>query len=61
MRGMDCKTTKQILQYTKDLIFVKEWNGSHEIERVLNYHRSNICKCCSNKRKTAHGYIWKWK
>lgn len=55
------KMSKQVLQYTKDGDFVKEWSSVHEINRQKGYDCSHIFKCCSNKRKSAYGFIWKYK
>lgn len=53
--------SKPILQYTKDLVFVREFPSSNEIQRELGYLQSNILKCCKGKYKQAYGYIWKYK
>ena len=53
-----CK--KDILQYTKGHIFIKEWNGVIEASNELNIDSSSISKCLKNKRKTAGGFIWKY-
>lgn len=52
---------KTILQYTKNNILVKEWDNLVEIEVNSKYNKSNICDVCKGKRKTAYGYIWKYK
>lgn len=52
---------KIIYQYSKNNKFIKVWNGALEIERCLKINNSNIIQCCKNKRKTAGGYIWKYK
>lgn len=52
---------KTILQYTKNNIIVKEWDNLASIEQNSKYNRSNICDVCKGKRKTAYGYIWKYK
>lgn len=63
--GENMKNSKQrskpILQYTKDLVFIKEFPSSNEIQRELGYLQSNILKCCKGKYKQAYGYIWKYK
>ena len=52
-----CK--KQIDQYDKDGNFIKTWDSISDASRNLNIHHSDISRCCSKKRKTAGGYIWK--
>lgn len=53
--------SKTILQYGKDNNFVKEWKNAYEVKRELNISNSSINECCNKKRKTAGGYIWKYK
>lgn len=51
---------KPILQFTLDGEFIKKWDGAREIEREIGYYNNNISMCCSGKRKTAYGYIWRY-
>jgi hypothetical protein len=50
-----------ILQFTKDMVFVKEFDSAKSASIELNIIRENIIQCCKNKRKSAGGYIWKYK
>lgn len=52
-----CKITDQ---YDLKGNFIRRWNSLEQIYRELNYNKSNISKCCSNKVKSAYGYIWKY-
>lgn len=53
------KQSKKILQYDLQDNFIKEWNSVNDaIREYNNYHISSVL---NNKRKTASGYIWKWK
>lgn len=52
---------KTVLQYSKQGIFIKEWNTISEASRALNITPSNITTCCKRKLKTAGGFIWKYK
>jgi group I intron endonuclease len=52
---------KPILQFTKSGEFVKEWLGASYVRDVLGYVQTNITEVCNGKRKTAHGYVWKYK
>lgn len=57
------KTSKPILQYTKNRDFVKEYPSATEAARQMggeNY-MPNISRCANGKRKTANGFIWMWK
>lgn len=53
--------SKKVLQFTKNGTFVREWLSTHEIERGLGFNCSNICQCCNGNRKSAHGFVWKYK
>jgi len=53
--------SKVIIQLDKDGNFLKRWNSSNEIYRETGYNHRNIRECCSGtKRKTAHGFKWKF-
>lgn len=61
-RGMSCR--KQILQYSKDNMFIKEFNGIVEASNMLNIRKDSISKALSPnciQSKTAGGFIWKYK
>lgn len=55
------KRSKTVYQYTMDGELVKEYPSVNEAARQNSYDRSNITNCCNGKRKTAHGYKWKYK
>lgn len=52
------KSVHQIDKKTGDII--KTWPCVTEVERVLGIYRSNICKCCKGKKKSAGGYGWRY-
>ena len=49
-----------ILQYDLDGNLIKEWSSQKEASR-FGYNQGNIGQCARGKRKTAHGYVWKYK
>ena len=55
------KCSKPVLQYTLDGTFIKEWKSTMDVQRNLGFAQSNISACCRNIRKTAYGYLWKYK
>lgn len=55
------RISKPVLQFTKDGELVKDWKSTNDVERNLNYSHSNISECCLGKRKTANGFVWKYK
>ena len=58
---------KSLLMFSKNDKLIKEFSGTKEALSYLQSLDSNIKsyktihKCCNGKRKTAHGYIWKYK
>jgi hypothetical protein len=53
---------KKIIQYSKDGVFIKEWNNINEILNYLGIkYNSHIYKCINGKVPYAYGYIWKYK
>ena len=50
-----------ILQYSKSGKFIREWTGAHEVERVLGIYHTSITQCCKGKRKSAGGFVWRYK
>ena len=54
------RAAKPILQYTKDNKFIREWESAKIAKDTLNI-KGNICECLKGHRKTASGFIWKYK
>ena len=50
---------KAVFQYRLDGLFIKEWPNAHSAERALEI--SGIGEVCKGKKKSAGGYIWKYK
>ena len=59
--GADNVTSKKVEQYTLDGIFVKEYNCTREAGESVGVTSGMIGMCCRGKRKTAAGFIWKYK
>jgi hypothetical protein len=56
------KQRKNIIQYTLDDIFIKEWNSATEAALFLNKKTpAAIYEVCNGKRKTIYGYKWGYK
>ena len=55
------KMSKPVLQF--DLLgnFIKEWPSMMKVYEELGIHQGNISSCCSGNRKSAGGYLWKYK
>jgi group I intron endonuclease len=50
-----------VLQYTKDGVFIKEWNNSSSAEKYLGKSGDGIRSCIRGDQKSAYGFIWKTK
>lgn len=51
---------KTVIQYSKDNIFVREYNSIGDASRLSNISKRNIQHSLSGRTKTAGGYIWKY-
>lgn len=58
---------KPILQFNKQNELIKEWISFYDVANSINLEGNrfstikNIHACCNNKRKSAYGFIWKYK
>lgn len=52
--------SKQVAQYDKDGNLINVWPSTVEVQKQLGFYRGNISNCCNGKRKSAHGFIWKF-
>ena len=55
------KRSKQINQYSLDGNFIRSFISAMKIQRELGYNQQDISQCCLGKRKTAYGFIWRFK
>lgn len=60
-KGYNCPNSKIVLQYDKDNNLIREWGSCMDIQRELGFAQSHIGGCCRGERKSAYGYIWKYK
>lgn len=60
-RLCDAQHKRPIIQHTLDGEFVREWESAWQIEQELGYNHSKISLVCRGIRKTAYGFIWKYK
>lgn len=52
---------KPVLQYSKEGVFIKEWECAKDVDTQLGIAKSSIAKCAKNNAKSAGGFIWKYK
>lgn len=56
------KTQKAVMQFNKAGVLVATYKGLNEIKRALKIKNvSNISNVCKGKRKSAYGYVWKFR
>ena len=55
------KVSKPVLQY--DLLgnFIREWPSIMKVERELGIYQGSISMCCLDYRKSAGGFVWRFK
>ncbi len=58
---MSLAKNKAILQYDKNLNLIKEWISIKEASIYLNLNGPHISRVCRGIKKTAGGFIWKFK
>ena len=56
-----CCINKAILQYDKNEIFIAEYISQLEAKRKTGISNKNISLACNGYKKTAGGFIWKFK
>ena len=61
--GINNKQNKAVIQYSKDGSFIKEYHSVNEASRLNKIGQPCITRVCNNikGRKTAGGFIWKYK
>lgn len=59
--GAKNPNASKVLQYTTDGILLNEWETIKEASEQTKTNKTSISMCCSGKRKTAGGFVWKYK
>ena len=52
--------SKQVVQYDKEENLINIYPSLMEVHRQFGYNYGHISQCCNGKRKSAHGFIWKF-
>lgn len=52
---------KQILQFDKNNVFIKEWPSINQAARELYLLSGNISKCAKHKVRSVGGFLWEYK
>lgn len=59
-RGANHSEAKKIFQYSKDGVFIKEWECISDACRELKINSSNVSMCAKHQRRVAGGYRWEY-
>ena len=51
----------KVVQQIKDEQVIAEFYGCHDADRETGISYKNISACCIGKRKSAGGYVWRYK
>lgn len=55
------KCAKAISQYTKEGVFIRDFDSANSASLFLGKNAGDITKCCKGTLKSAHGYLWTYK
>lgn len=56
---VSARNYKKIYQYSKEGLFIAEYNSGIEAQRLTGIHRNNISSSNTGRIKTAGGYYWR--
>ena len=59
--GIRRSKERPVIQYSRDGVFIKEWESATKAGEVLGINRKNIQGVCAGRRKTANNFIWRYK
>lgn len=61
MRTHNIYKAKKVMQYDKNMNFIKEWESATKAGKELHIFQQSIVACLKGRTKTAGKYIWKYK
>ena len=50
---------KPVVQMNNNYKIIKIYNSINET-KLYGFNPGGVCECCNNKRKTHHGFIWRY-
>lgn len=59
-KGKESTSSKRVEQYDIEGNFIKMWDCTMDIQRELGIANQYISACCLGKKKTSHGYLWRY-
>lgn len=54
------KASRSVMQFSLDGNFIEKYCSGKDAHKQTCINHSHIMECCSGKRKTAGGYVWKY-
>lgn len=57
----DHNRSKSVIQFSKNLEFIREWGSIAQAWSTLSVSSSDICQCCLWNIKSAGWFMWKYK
>lgn len=61
IKGESHYGAKAVLQFSVTGEFIKEWGCIIEASHALGVTSTDICNCCKLRKKTAGGFVWRYK
>lgn len=55
------KTRKKVLQFDRNNNFIAEFQSTQEASKFTGANWKHISDCCHFRRKSTHGFIWRFK
>lgn len=55
-----CAIEKPVKQYTKEGLFIQEYDSAKQASEITGVNKSDIGSCCHDKLKTAGNFIWRF-
>jgi hypothetical protein len=55
-----CSIEKPVKQYTKEGLFIQEYDSVRQASEITGINRSDIGSCCRDNLKTAGNFIWRF-
>ena len=52
--------SRAIVQMDLDGNEIKRWSSCREVERVLGFSHETIAACARGKRRSSHGFMWRY-
>lgn len=59
-RAQAARQRRNVRQYTKDGVYLKQWDSVRCASRALQIADTNIYFACKGKRNSAGGFLWKY-